>query len=527
MFNFIKRVASSFANPSSNRKILFLDDADSKLKTKDSNGDLEEVSITSQQPWVKDGESEATSSTDVAVDDNIFHNGSVDINTDGNNYGLKITKDPTTQNTYSPALLVQDKEDTIYPPTRNTAILFEVRANNSPPVGRPLLSVQAEGAVRIWDYLTILPSQLTINQWFPESSMLQVGSDLSGVSGAVNIVVQNQRDSEPDAPGGHPFMKFVDMNTGAAGVVPGETRLYITGGGSLKYGEDNTSSPNLVPFWPGDAYSSRQSNFAVRNAVGQTGDDFGGLYSKFLAVQNDINFINVGGGVEPFVNRDSIDGSITINNEKKLQIYDGIKIGSKTGLDGTIESDYGGIKFVDTKIGYNVDPTYKIDINSDDDYPFRVLTPTSLLDFRQNLIFDSPGTTTSANTIGNLPTSTINLFSTNTEAENLGSSISFGTRDKLVSPNNTYLYAQIHGSKFGSASDYAGKLRFLTVAANSTSDYRLEINETNSVFNTSVQLSKQFATSGAGVSNGSIFYGTDGALYYKGGSGTVTLIGPA
>jgi hypothetical protein len=38
------------------------------------------------------------------------------------------------------------------------------------------------------------------------------------------------------------------------------------------------------------------------------------------------------------------------------------------------------------------------------------------------------------------------------------------------------------------------------------------------------QFSVQFASSGVGVSNGSMFYGTDGALYFKGGSGTVTLI---
>lgn len=38
------------------------------------------------------------------------------------------------------------------------------------------------------------------------------------------------------------------------------------------------------------------------------------------------------------------------------------------------------------------------------------------------------------------------------------------------------------------------------------------------------QFSVQYPTSGAGVTNGSIFYGTDGGLYFKGGSGTVTLV---
>lgn len=38
------------------------------------------------------------------------------------------------------------------------------------------------------------------------------------------------------------------------------------------------------------------------------------------------------------------------------------------------------------------------------------------------------------------------------------------------------------------------------------------------------QFTIQYATTGVGVSNGSIFYGTDGALYFKGSSGTVTQI---
>jgi hypothetical protein len=38
------------------------------------------------------------------------------------------------------------------------------------------------------------------------------------------------------------------------------------------------------------------------------------------------------------------------------------------------------------------------------------------------------------------------------------------------------------------------------------------------------QFTVQYATSGTGVPNGSMFYGTNGALYFKGGSGTVTQI---
>lgn len=40
------------------------------------------------------------------------------------------------------------------------------------------------------------------------------------------------------------------------------------------------------------------------------------------------------------------------------------------------------------------------------------------------------------------------------------------------------------------------------------------------------QFTVQFPTDGTGVSNGSMFYGVDGALYFKGGSGTVTQIAP-
>jgi hypothetical protein len=40
------------------------------------------------------------------------------------------------------------------------------------------------------------------------------------------------------------------------------------------------------------------------------------------------------------------------------------------------------------------------------------------------------------------------------------------------------------------------------------------------------QLTTSFATSGSGVPNGAIFKGSDGALYYKGGSGTVTMLAP-
>ena len=45
MFNFLKRIAASIQNPAADRKILFLDDADDKLKIKDSNGDLETLTL--------------------------------------------------------------------------------------------------------------------------------------------------------------------------------------------------------------------------------------------------------------------------------------------------------------------------------------------------------------------------------------------------------------------------------------------------------------------------------------------------
>jgi hypothetical protein len=46
MFNFLKRIAASIQNPAADRKILFLDDADDKLKIKDSNGNLEVLSTS-------------------------------------------------------------------------------------------------------------------------------------------------------------------------------------------------------------------------------------------------------------------------------------------------------------------------------------------------------------------------------------------------------------------------------------------------------------------------------------------------
>lgn len=44
--------------------------------------------------------------------------------------------------------------------------------------------------------------------------------------------------------------------------------------------------------------------------------------------------------------------------------------------------------------------------------------------------------------------------------------------------------------------------------------------------NGAIHVSGAFAPSGVSVPNGTIFKGTDGALYYKGGSGTVTMIAP-
>lgn len=455
--------------------------------------------------------------------------GSVLIDSEGNSTGLIITKDPSNQTLFSPALLVQDKPNTIYPPIRNDGILFEVRANNSPPVGRPLLQVQGEGAIRMWDYCDILPSLIPASQWFVTPHILGIGSDLAGSPGAVNLVIQNQRDAELNAQGGHPFIKLIDMNTGTQGIVPGENRLFITGGGSLKYGDDNTNSPNLVPYWPGDAYEidgPKQPNFAVRNAIGQRGTDFGGMYTKFNAVQNDIFYINTEGSLTNFINREPIDGSIIVNNEKKLQIYDGIKIGNKTGLDGTIQSDYGHINFLNTKIGYNINPLYKADINSDDDLPLRIQTPTSLFDFRQNLSFESPGTIHGPNSITNLPSSTLNLWSTSPEADQLGASISFGTKSKLGELTNPYFYGQIHCSKKENTPDYSGSMKLIIVGSDGTSNERLTIEESGIDINGILTITKTHPVNGAGIKNGSLFKGVDGALYYKSDAGNVTLIAP-
>jgi len=254
------------------------------------------------------------------------NSGSVVIESDGNFGSLIITKDPTGQTEFSPALLVQDKPNTIYPPIRNTGILFEVRGNNSSPIGRPLFQVQGEGAVRMWDYCNIVPSLIPISQWFPDPHILGIGSDLAGSPGAVNLAIQNQRDSAPNAPGGHPFIKLVDMNTGILGMIPGENRLFITGAGSFKFGDDDTQNPNIVPYWPGTAYTTKYPNIAIRNTVGQTGSDFGGLYSKFIAVQDTISFINSLGERDNIITRDPISNTLEIHNQNELKLHSGIDI---------------------------------------------------------------------------------------------------------------------------------------------------------------------------------------------------------
>lgn len=71
MFNFLKRIAASIQNPAANRKILFLDDTDDKLKIKDSNGDLESFTLgegTASEVAFFDTSNTLTSSSDLYWD---------------------------------------------------------------------------------------------------------------------------------------------------------------------------------------------------------------------------------------------------------------------------------------------------------------------------------------------------------------------------------------------------------------------------------------------------------------------------
>lgn len=59
---------------------------------------------------------------------------------------------------------------------------------------------------------------------------------------------------------------------------------------------------------------------------------------------------------------------------------------------------------------------------------------------------------------------------------------------------------------------------------NSAADSTIALVNNTLQLNANLWLNVTYPTSGSGVNNGSVFKGTDGALYYKGGSGTVTLI---
>jgi hypothetical protein len=80
---------------------------------------------------------------------------------------------------------------------------------------------------------------------------------------------------------------------------------------------------------------------------------------------------------------------------------------------------------------------------------------------------------------------------------NVGSDYSqFGKSNKLMIDNKNTLTPLIGGDFSTKELEIGGILKFIV----------------------------QYPPSGTGVSNGSFFYGTDGALYFKGGAGTVTLI---
>jgi len=420
----------------------------------------------------------------ITSDTSLTFDGTLRVKSNATTTTAIFEQDPTgkTGSSY-PVVLIQDKPNTIYPPTRNTDLLFEVRANNSPPVGRGVFQVQAEGQVRAYDILTVLPSTLPIDQWFPDPSIFQVGSDLSGTPGATTMTLHNMRDSGATAQGGHPLLKAYDMNSGFSGIIPGEERFELTGYGALRFGTTSASNPAIIPYWPGNAYGEmgmalRSPNIAIRNTNGKYGSAYGGLYAKFFAFQDTLYYINSGGGINPFITRNPSNNKVVIENENEFRVYDDIYIGNKSGAGGKITSAYGGINFDNTKIGHRISPVFALDINSADAFPARIQSPTSIFDFRQNLELKTPGTVTGTNIIGNLPISTLNLWSTTAESDGMGASIAFGSTNKTSPLSSPYFYGQIHCSKLGATANYAGQFKFVTMNANSTSTVKMEINET-------------------------------------------------
>lgn len=90
MFNFLKRIAASIQNPAADRKILFLDDADDKLKIKDSNGDLESFTLgegTTSEVAFFDTSNTLTSSSDLYWDSD---NNRLGVNTNAPTAKLEI-----------------------------------------------------------------------------------------------------------------------------------------------------------------------------------------------------------------------------------------------------------------------------------------------------------------------------------------------------------------------------------------------------------------------------------------------------
>jgi len=62
--------------------------------------------------------------------------------------------------------------------------------------------------------------------------------------------------------------------------------------------------------------------------------------------------------------------------------------------------------------------------------------------------------------------------------------------------------------------------------SNAVTDTSMWIQSNRVEFNVPLTLETGFAVNGSGAQNGSMFKGVDGALYYKGGAGTVTLVAP-
>lgn len=110
------------------------------------------------------------------------------------------------------------------------------------------------------------------------------------------------------------------------------------------------------------------------------------------------------------------------------------------------------------------------------------------------------------------------------EADGFGSAVGDGLRIGFGPKNSASyplgIFAKVTQSSYNIGFDFYGDPKFT---------YNINANELEVVGDLktgSFRFNVQYPINGDGVPNGSMFYGVDGALYFKGGSGTVTMIAP-